>query len=121
MNDEQDLGLVVVDAALLGKLPPVAGRYVTVLAFRNRFTRSEKVRIELAAIDNPAGTIEERQIAATVRVGQADLAAATYVDLDRDDTRGDVENFEALGLLDAPGRALEILDAPILEKEKYLG
>lgn len=98
-----------------------ASRHLTVLAFRNRFTKSEKVRIELAAIDNPAADADARARAAVVRVGQADLAAATYVDVDRADTREDVQAFEAMDLLDAPGRALAILDDPILAHERYNG
>ena len=94
-------------------------RHMTVLAFRNRFTRAEKVRIELAAIDDPAGDQVLRERAATVRVGQADLASATYVDVDREDTRGDVLAFEAMGLLDGAGRALIILDDPIQAHERH--
>jgi len=101
-------------------LPPVS-RHMTVLAFRNRFTKSEKVRVELAAIDDPAADQALRERAATVRVGQADLAAATYVDVDRADTRQDVQAFEAMGLLDAPGRALAILDDEIQPHERYYG
>lgn len=93
-------------------------RHMTVLAFRNRFTKSEKVRIELAAIDDPAADLAQRELAAMVRVGQADLAAATYVDVDRAGTRDDVQAFESMGLLDAPGRALEILDNEILPHER---
>jgi hypothetical protein len=96
-------------------------RHLTVLAFRNRFTRAEKIRIELAAIDNPAADVDARARAAVVRVGQADLAAATYVDVDRADTREDVQAFEAMDLLDAPGRALAILDYPIQAHERYTG
>ena len=96
-------------------------RHMTVLAFRNRFTRAEKVRIELAAIDDPAGDQMLRERAATVRVGQADLASATYVDVDREDTRGDVLAFEAMGLLDGAGRALAILDDPIQPHERFPG
>lgn len=96
-------------------------RHMTVLAFRNRFTRSEKVRIELAAIDDPAADQALRERAATVRIGQADLAAATYVDVDRADTREDVLAFEAMGLLDGAGRALTILDDPIQAHERYNG
>ncbi|OIJ40851.1 hypothetical protein [Massilia timonae] len=100
---------------------PVAPRHMTVLAFRNRFTKSEKVRVELAAIDNPAADLAQRERAAVVRVGQADLAAATYVDVDRADTREDVQAFETMGLLDAPGRALAILDDEIQAHERYYG
>lgn len=98
--------------------PPLP-RHLTILAFRNRFTKSEKVRIELAAIDNPSASQEDRERAAVVRVGQADLAAATYVDVDRQDTRDDVQAFEEMGLLDAPGRALSILDDAIQPHERY--
>ena len=100
---------------------PPALRHMTVLAFRNRFTKSEKVRIELAAIDDPAADLAQRERAAVVRVGQADLAAATYVDVDRADTREDVQAFETMGLLDAPGRALAILDDEIQAHERYYG
>jgi hypothetical protein len=100
---------------------PPQPRHLTVLAFRNRFTRAEKIRIELAAIDNPAADVDARARAAVVRVGQADLAAATYVDVDRADTREDVQAFEAMDLLDAPGRALAILDYPIQAHERYTG
>ncbi|MDN4040201.1 hypothetical protein [Massilia sp. YIM B02443] len=100
---------------------PTAPRHMTVLAFRNRFTKSEKVRIELAAIDDPAADQALRERAATVRIGQADLAAATYVDVDRADTREDVLAFEAMGLLDGAGRALTILDDPIQAHERYNG
>lgn len=98
--------------------PAEPARHMTVLAFRNRFTRSEKIRIELAAIDDPTAELEQRERAATVRVGQADLAAATYVDVDREGTRVDVHVFEAMGLLDGPGRALAILDDPIQPHER---
>lgn len=101
-------------------LPPVP-RHMTVLAFRNRFTKTEKVRVELAALDDPAADQALRERAATVRVGQADLAAATYVDVDRADTRQDVQAFEAMGLLDEPGRALAILDDEIQPHERYYG
>jgi len=93
-------------------------RHITVLAFRNRFTKSEKVRIELAAIDDSAADLAQRERAAIVRVGQADLAAATYVDVDRVGTRDDVQAFENMGLLDAPGRALAILDDEIQPHER---
>ncbi|WP_137171446.1 hypothetical protein [Massilia sp. HP4] len=98
---------------------PAPPRHMTVLAFRNRFTKTEKVRVELAAIDDPAAGLEHRERAAVVRVGQADLAAATYVDVDRADTRADVQAFEAMGLLDAHGRALAILDDEIQPHERY--
>lgn len=92
---------------------------ITRLAFRNRFTLAEKAAIELAALDDPAAPMPQRQQAAALRANQADLAAATFIDLARPDTRAGVMQLEALGLL-AEGRALEILGAPIQPEERPL-
>lgn len=91
---------------------------VTRLAFRNRFTAAEKVALELASLDNPAGTLEQRQQAAALRVYLTDVASSSFVDLSRPDTRAGVQQLEAWGLL-ATGRAPQILDAPILVTEAY--
>jgi hypothetical protein len=99
---------------------PVAARLVTRLAFRNRFTPAEKVAIELAGLDNPSAPIEQRALAATLRVNQQDVAVAQFIDLSREDTRMGVMQMEGLGLLGA-GRALEILDAPIQPTEAFNG
>lgn len=90
---------------------------VTRLAFRNRFTQAEKVALELAALDDPAATMAQRQQSAAIRVYLADVAAATFVDLGRDDTRAGVQALEAGGLIGA-GRALEILNAPVEVHER---
>ena len=90
---------------------------VTRLAFRNRFTSAEKVAIEFACLDDPAAPMPQRLQAAALRANQEDLAAATFVDLAREDTRAGVQMLETAGLL-AEGRALEILDAPILPEER---
>ncbi len=90
---------------------------ITRLAFRNRFTMPEKVALELASADNPAGLLAERQQAATLRAYLADVAAATYIDLQRADTRAGVQALEAWGLIGS-GRALAILDAPIQPDER---
>lgn len=92
-----------------------AGR-ITRLAFRNRFTTAEKVALEIAALDNPAAPMPQRAQAAALRANQADLASATFVDLQRPDTRAGVQMLEAAGLL-AVGRALVILDAPVAAEE----
>lgn len=97
-----------------------ADRRVTRLAFRNRFTQAELVALELASIDNPAGTAEQRQQAASLRVMLANLQAATFIDLDRADTRTGVLQLEQAGLLGA-GRALAILDAPVQDVERPAG
>ena len=98
---------------------PVEDWRVTRLAFRNRFTLAEKTALELAALDNPSAPMPERVQAATLRANQADLAAATFVDLLHPDTRAGVQMLEAAGLL-AEGRALEILDAPVTAEERPL-
>ena len=84
---------------------------LTVLAFRNRFTQAEKVAIDLSSFDNPAAPIEQRQMAAMLRVFMADLHAATFVDVSRPDTRAGVQQLEAYGII-GPGRAAVILDTP---------
>lgn len=103
-------------------LPPVVPaplpRHITGFAFRERFTHDEKVRIDLASIDNPAAPLAERKLSASIRVMLADIAAARRVDLDMPKTRVGVETLEAAGLLDGEGRALEILDAEIVDDER---
>jgi hypothetical protein len=108
----------VPEAAPVIPLPP--DNRITRLAFRNRFTVTEKMTLELAGLDNPAATIAERTNAAALRINQADLAAATFIDLDREDTRNGVLSLETVGLL-AADRALEILDTPVTELEKFVG
>jgi hypothetical protein len=90
---------------------------ITRLAFRNRFTQAEKVMLELAALDDPAATMAQRQQAAAIRVHLADVAASTFIDLGRADTRAGVQALEAGGLIGV-GRALEILDAPVEAHER---
>jgi len=92
--------------------PKQQRRHVTRLAFRNRFTAAEKVAIELAALDSE----ETRVQAATIRAYMKDVDAATFIDLDRADTRAGVQLLEAVGLL-AAGRAAEVLDAPVQPEE----
>ena len=92
---------------------------ITRLAFRNRFSQAEKVMLELAGLDDPAAPMPQRQQAAAIRVYLADVAASTFVDLARADTRAGVQALEAGGLL-AAGRALAILDAPVEAHERPL-
>lgn len=120
------------DEALLGQVhdaesgefaappAPAPTRRITVLAFRNRFTQPEKIAMEIAQLDDPAATLQARQQAAALRVQLADVASATYIDLDRADTRAGVQALEAGGLI-AAGRAVEILDGDVLAAERYRG
>jgi hypothetical protein len=102
-----------------GVLTLLPSRRITRLAFRNRFSTAEKVALEIAGLDNPAAPMAERAQAAALRANAADLAAATFVELDRADTRAGVLMLETAGLL-AVGRALEILDVPVTAEERPL-
>ncbi len=92
---------------------------ITRLAFRNRFTSAEKVALEIAALDDPTAPMTQRAQAAALRANQADLASASFVDLQRPETRAGVQMLEAAGLL-AVGRAAVILDAEITPEERPL-
>ena len=104
----------VVDEPLPPALPEL--RRVSVLGFRRRFTKAERAAIEWAAVDRADQPEAQRQQAAALRATLADQAAATFIDLDDADTVEGVQGLEAMGLL-APGRALEILTAPIQPEE----
>ena len=93
---------------------------LTRFGFRGRFTQAEKTAIELASLDDPAAPMAQRAQAADIRVYLADVAAATYIDPQRPETRAGVQALEAAGLIGA-GRALQILDAPIQPAEAFTG
>lgn len=98
------------------EVPVSYGSRITKLAFRNRFTTAEKVAIELASIDNPNGTTQARQLAASLRANQKDMEVATFIDLSRADTRAGVQALETAGLI-GTGRATQILDTPVTSEE----
>ena len=93
-----------------------APRIVSVLGFRRRFTPAEKAAIEWAAVDRPDQPEAMRMQAAALRATLADQAAAQFIHLDDPATVAGVQGLEALGII-APGRALEILTAPIKTEE----
>ena len=97
--------------------PAPPKRHITNLAFRQRFTRSEKVALEMAALDNPSASIEQRAQAAALRADLKDQEQATYIDLDRADTRAGVQMLETAGLIGV-GRAAQILDTPVQDAER---
>src|SRR5574337_772912 len=96
----------------------VLPRHITPVAFRNRFSSSEKARLELAATDNPQAQQADRLAAAALRASLRDVESASYIDLDRADIRARVQALEAAGLLDAAGRASAILDAEVEPGER---
>ena len=100
--------------------PATEPRRITRLAFRNRFTQAELVTLEIAGLDDPAAPMAQRQQAAAIRVMQRQVGEATFIDLERPDTRAGVQQLEAAGLI-GPGRAAAILDAPIEPLEAFAG
>ena len=100
--------------------PAPEDRRITKLAFRNRFTKAEKAGIEFAALDDPTAPIAQRQQAAALRADLKDQEQAAFIDLDDEDTRTGVLTLEAVGLI-AAGRAVEILDAPVQDRERFTG
>jgi hypothetical protein len=93
---------------------------MTKLAFRNRFTQAEKVAIEIASLDDPAASMQQRAMAAALRSSQQDIAVAQYIEPGSAATIAGVQELETAGLL-APGRAAEILDTPIADNERFVG
>lgn len=100
--------------------PVQQDRRITKLTFRNRFTKAEKAGIEFAALDDPTASIAQRQQAAALRADLKDQEQATFIDLDDENTRTGVLTLEVAGLI-ASGRAVEILDAPVQDKERHTG
>lgn len=98
--------------------PPPEDRRVTLLAFRNRFTQTEKVGLEIAALDVPTAPMNQRALAAGLRSSMKDQEVALWIDLTRPETRAGVQQLEGAGLI-APGRAAAILDGPITDIERY--
>jgi hypothetical protein len=98
--------------------PETVSVKITVLALRNRFTQTEKVTLEMAALDNPSATAQQRQLAAGIRVMMADLNVATFVDVTRPDTIAGIHTLETYGLIGA-GRAAQILSTDTLLIEQY--
>ena len=106
-------GSIVRELERPAQLEPPAPRRITRLAFLSRFTDPEAVAIDLASIGATAQAAGMRRYLSKVN-------AATYIDLDRADTRAGVQALEAAGVL-AAGRALQILDAPVQPEERWHG
>lgn len=110
---QQHPGAWRVAAAQPVQEPAPVLRRITRLAFLSRFADAEAVAIDLASIgEAPQATGMRRYV--------SKVNAATYIDLDRADTRAGVQALEAAGVL-AAGRALQILDAPVQPEEGWRG
>jgi len=100
-------------------------RWLTKLAFDNRFTMTESVGLKLAQVypgrlpeESDPGYAARCVVPAQLQVMSERRAMAAYIDLDRADTRAGVQQLEAMGLI-AAGRAAEILDDPIAQHEYH--
>lgn len=111
----------VVDPPAPPPSPPPPVR-ITKLAFRNRFSSTEKAALEIAAVHNAALAANHpaNLLAAALRASMADQRDAQHIDLSRADTRAGVQQLEVAGLL-AAGRAAVILDTPAADEEVWRG
>ena len=89
-------------------LPQDASTKLTKLEFRSRFTLQEKAAIDLASLDNPQASMEQRLIAASLRAMLADQAMAEFIDLSDETTIAGVQYLAQVGLL-TEERAQEVL------------
>ena len=87
-------------------------RRITRLAFLSRFTDAEAIAIDLASIGNSV-------YAATLRRYLNKIDAATFIDLSVDELRLSLKQLEYMSIIQ-PGRADQIIDAPIQDVEKPL-
>jgi hypothetical protein len=87
-------------------------RQISKLAFRNRFTATEKVMLEMASLDNPTAPMDQRQMSAMLRVYLKDLDIAEFVNLDYPSIRDGIEQLVAAGIL-TQDRVETILNTPI--------
>ena len=95
-------------------LPPLDtssnfGRIITVLAYRKRFTRAERVAIKHASRQ---ASVQSSGLASDLD----DLMAATYINLDIQDTINATHDIETATLI-AAGRANIILSDPVYSAE----
>jgi hypothetical protein len=98
---------------------PAAPRLITNYAFRRRLLPQEKAAAEfaMAKLYDPTASQMQRDLAAAISANLRDLAEAKYVNLDDPLLAQALQGYEAVGLI-APGRADEIVNAPITDDER---
>jgi hypothetical protein len=96
---------------------PEPSTKITRLAFLNRFTDAEAIAIDLASIDNPSGTIQERQGQAALRRFLTKINSANYIDIRSQQTIDGLNALVGLGLLTTE-RASAILNDTIQAGER---
>lgn len=96
--------------------PEAAMRTLSAGAFRLRFNFSERTKIELASIINPAATPQQQQVQATVKTFYADLASQRLINLDSTGVMQGCTLLESLGIL-GEGWKARIIDANPTQEE----
>jgi len=114
---DDDAGFTAPESPESEPEPVPQNRIITNYAFDMRFTLEERVAIEMAGMDDPTATMEQRAMAAALRVSQERAKKAQFTDLDNPVVIASVQQMEAGELL-AQGRAAEILDTPVLDEER---
>lgn len=114
VTDKGDKGQRIIEGV---KQAPQEDRKITPKAFLSRFTTDEYVSIDLTSIDNPQGTQQERELAATLRLFLMKINAARFIDLNDSETIEGVNALVGADLLTSV-RANEILAAPVTEGER---
>lgn len=99
------------------KFTPAEERKITPKAFLSRFTTAEYVAIDLSSIDNPQGSQQERELAATLRLFLMKINAARFIDLSDSETIDGINALIGAGFISSV-RANEILTNPITEGER---
>lgn len=92
-------------------------KHITKRAFRDRFTKPERVAIEWASVDRADATLAERQMAAALRSDLKDQEQAVYINLDDPDVAEGLQQLASFGLVE-PHRPAEILTAPVQDHER---
>jgi hypothetical protein len=76
-------------------------RQLSLAGWRRRFTREERVAIEIAKLDDPSAEMSQRQAAAALRSYIKDQEAASFIDLDDPDVLEGLQALAASGLIGA--------------------
>lgn len=114
VTDKGDKGQRIIEGI---KSIPVEDKRITTKAFLNRFTTAEYVAIDLASIDNPQATQQEREQAAMLRLFMNKTNAARYIDLTDSETVAGINSLVQFGFLTSV-RANEILTNTVEERER---
>jgi len=97
--------------------PVILGSRISKLAFLNRFTDAEYIAVDLASIDNPSATTEQRQGQAMLRMFLSKIDKAAHINLDLQQTKDGINALAAMGLLTTE-RATAILTDTITSEER---